>query len=71
MAKKIEVTFFEDIAEEVKRIDVAMQELNASKLTREAIVTLLRHSTGETKRTIENVLWGLENINRYIKETKK
>lgn len=70
MAKKIEVTFFDDIAEEIKRVDQAMQTINASKLTQEAIVTLLRRSTGESKRSIENVLWGLNNIKRFIKETE-
>ena len=65
--KKIEVDFFEDIAEEVKRVEEAMRTINASKLSHEAIVTLLRRSTGETKRSIENVLWGLNNIGKYLK----
>ena len=67
MSKKIEVDFFEDIAKEVKDIHTAMLQINDSKLTREAIVTLLQRSTRESRNTIENVLYGLENIGRYLK----
>lgn len=65
--KKIEVQAFSDIAEEVKRLDEAMQAISHSNLTRTAIVTLLRHATGENKGTIEKVLFGLENIGQFIK----
>jgi len=67
MSKKIEVDFFEDIAKEVKDIHEAMLKINSGKLTREAIVTLLQRSTRESRNTIENVLYGLENIGRYLK----
>jgi len=67
MNKKIEVNFFEDIAKEVKDIHEAMLRINSGKLTKEAIVTLLQRSTGESRSSIKNVLYGLENINRYLK----
>ena len=67
MSKKIEVDFFEDIAKEVKDIHEAMLKIKDSKLSKEAIVTLLQRSTKESRNTIENVLYGLENIDRYLK----
>lgn len=63
----IPVAVFDDIAEEIKRIDKAMRAINTSKLTQEAIVTLLSRSTKETKSSINRVLWGLSNIGKFLK----
>lgn len=64
---KIEVEFFEDIAEEVKDLHQAMLQLKNSRLTEEAIIVLLARSTGENQSTIKRVLYGLETINKYLK----
>ena len=65
---KIDVTYFEDIAQEVKELHQAFHAIDGSNLTADAIVVLLQHATKEKKSSIINVLWGLQNINRYIKK---
>lgn len=64
---KIEVEFFEDIAEEVRELHQAMLQLKNSRLTEEAVITLLVRSTGENQSTVKRVLYGLETINKYLK----
>ena len=65
---KIEVTYFNDIADEVKKIESAMTYINGTKLIKDAVIILVKASTGENKRTIENVLYGLETIGKYLKK---
>lgn len=61
---KIEVEDFNGIASQIKNIDRAMQNLKRASLNRKAIVILLQKLSGENKRTIENVLYGLENLKK-------
>ena len=68
MGKKIKVTYFDDIAEEVKKIEAAMKYINAGNLTKDAVIILVQASTGENKGTIKNVLYGLETIGKYLKK---
>ena len=67
MATKINVEHFEDIANEVKRLDEAMQQISRSGLSEKAIVLLVSKLSGENQTTVRNVLYGLENIGSYLK----
>ena len=67
---KINVTFFEDIAEEVKRIDQAMTAISKSGLSEKAIVLLVSKLSGENQTTVRNVIYGLENIGSYLNGKK-
>ena len=65
----IPVEVFDDVAEQIKRIDEAMAHIDAGSLKRTAIVTLLARTTKESRSSIENVLWGLNDLRRqYLKE---
>lgn len=66
MATRIEVKYFEDIANEVRRVDAAMQQISQSGLSEKAIVILVSKLSGENQRTVRNVLYGLENIGSYL-----
>lgn len=68
---KIEVTYFEDIAQEVKDIHAAMQKIKKSGLTDSAIVFLVSKISRESQTTVSNVLYGLENIDKYLKKPIK
>lgn len=63
----IEVEFFEDIAQEVKDIHEAMQKISNSGLTDKAIILLVAKLSGENQTTVNNVLFGLKNIKKYLK----
>lgn len=52
----------EVIAQSIKKIADAVDKMNASGLTRRAIVVLLRGACGESTSTIENVLDGLNDL---------
>lgn len=65
---KINVTFFDDIAEEVKSIDAAMKQISNSNLNEKAIVLLVCKLSGENQTTVKNVLYGLENIGSFLKK---
>ena len=64
---KIKVMFIDDIAEQIYELHEAMVSIEESGLTQNAIVILLSSLTKESKSTIKNVLWGLENIDRFLK----
>lgn len=66
----IDVQFFEDIAEEVRRIDEAMVKISSSKLTEKAIVLLVANQSRESQKTVRNVLYGLKNIHQYLKRDR-
>lgn len=63
---KIKVTHFEDIAQEVKDLHAAMQSIKSSGLSEKAIVLLVSKLSGENQTTVKNVLYGLENIDKYL-----
>lgn len=67
MTTKINVEHFEDIANEVRRLDEAMQQINRSGLTDKAIVLLVSKLSGESQTTVRNVLYGLGKIGSYLK----
>ena len=68
MAEKIEVEFASDIADGIEKIDEAMKVINSSRLTNDAIVTLLARSTKLKRSDVEIVLWGIETLKeRYLK----
>ncbi len=54
----------EVLAAAIVKISEGMQKLLRSGLNREAIVVLLRHSTGCGKADVEAVLEGLESLAR-------
>lgn len=56
---KINVEFFEDIADEVKRIDEAMVAVSNSGLNEKAIVLLVGKLSGENQTRVRNVIYGL------------
>lgn len=64
---KINVEFFEDIADEVKRIDEAMVAVSNSGLNEKAIVLLVGKLSGENQTRVRNVIYGLEHIKSYLK----
>ena len=65
---KINVTFFEDIAEEVRRIEEAMKVISNSGLTEKAIVLLVANLSKESQTSVRNVIYGLEHIGNYLIE---
>lgn len=67
VAQKIEVKYFHDTAEEIKRLDEVMKEINNTPLKSDTIVVLLQHLTGENKSTIRNVIAGLTNMGSLLK----
>lgn len=65
---KIEVVFFEDIAQEVRNVEEAMRAIGRSGLTEKAITLLVSKLSGEGITTVNNVIWGLEHIGDYLKK---
>lgn len=60
----------ETLAERLKSLTVALQQVYDSGLNRRAIVVLLRDATGEKVSSIERVLDGIETIrDRYCSKT--
>lgn len=64
---KINVEFFEDIAENVRRVEEAMVGVTNSGLSETAIVLLVCKLSGENQGTVKNVIYGLEHIGQFLK----
>jgi len=64
---KIKVEYYHDVHEQILELHAAMQEIKSSGLTDEAIIVLLQNASKESKTSIKNVLYALENIDRYLK----
>lgn len=60
-----------NLAEAISRIDVAMKQLTASGLKRDAIITLLHDSTGVGKRDIQKVLSGLSSLSTMYLDKRR
>lgn len=58
----------EEIAESLKAIQKAALELQASGLTQEALVLLVRMKAGVPKAHVEGVLWALTHLDDYLVE---
>jgi hypothetical protein len=62
----------EVLAESIKKISDGMKIIEKSRLTDDAVVTLLADSTKVAKGTIRTVLKGLKNLEiDYLKPVKK
>ena len=55
----------EVIAQSIKKISDTMEQINKSKLSNRAIRVLLRDASGESMKSIENILGGLSNLRKY------
>jgi hypothetical protein len=64
---KIKIQDYNDIADEIRRIDQAMQAIRASRLREETVVILVQKLSGENKTSVKSVLYGLSNLKRFIK----
>lgn len=59
------------LAEAVKKISVAVDDIRRAGLTRRALVTLLADATNVGKRDINDVLNGLEQLGElYLEESQ-
>ena len=63
-------TEVEDIADSLKAIQKAALELQASGLTHEALVLLVRMKASVPKAHVENVLWALTHLDDYLEDPK-
>lgn len=62
----------EIIAQSIEQIAKSMRELNSTRLTRKAIVTLIHAQGGVGKREIENVLGCLDHLeHEWLKSKAK
>jgi DNA polymerase III delta prime subunit len=60
------------LADSVRKIEKAMKDINESGLNRKAIVVLLAESTGVSRRDINAVLNGLEQLGaEYLEKAKE
>jgi hypothetical protein len=59
------------LAASIEKIDKAMKEFNSSGLNRKAIVVLLHDFTEVSKRDINTILDGLEDLGRLYLEKSK
>lgn len=58
----------EVIAQSLVEISAGMKRMRDGKLSNKAWLVLLKHSTGETFETLENVIKGIDNLSRdYVK----
>jgi predicted transcriptional regulator len=55
----------EVIAQSIKKISDTMEQINKSKLSNRAIRVLLRDASGESMKSIENILGGLSSLRKY------
>jgi len=53
---------YEVMADSIVSISRFAKEINKSRLSEKAILVLVSHSTGESQKTIKNVLAGLEQL---------
>jgi hypothetical protein len=60
----------EEIAESLKAIQKAALQLQASGLTHETLVLLVRHKAQVNKADVENVLWALTHLDDYLEDPK-
>ena len=67
MRKKIEVQYFHEVAEDIKAISEAMQEIDKSGLKDNTVVILIQAISGENKTTIRNVLEAMRNMKGLLK----
>ena len=60
------------IAEEIRKVSIAMRRFRDGPLKRRAVVVLLKYATGLAVRDIELVLDGLDGLEqKYLKPEKK
>ncbi len=57
---KIDVTFADDVAEEIIRIDKSMQALSSSKLNEKAILLLVCKLSGENQTVVKKCVMGIK-----------